>query len=104
MPRLERPYAQFSFRVSWNDDAPQAGFQEVSGLGLEITVAEYRAGSDPTNAPKKLTGMYKVPDITLKRGVVAAPELNNWLALVKNGQQDMLRQVTIELMDEQREN
>ena len=35
-----RPYSQFNFRVSWDgldENDVKAGFQEVSGLGLEIT-------------------------------------------------------------------
>ena len=55
----ERPYSQFNFRVSWDgldENSVQAGFQEVSGIGMEITVAEYRAGNYNENAPLKVTG------------------------------------------------
>jgi len=43
----ERPYGQFNFLVdlgTGNTNGPQAGFQEVSGIGMEVTVAEYRPG------------------------------------------------------------
>ena len=69
----ERPYSQFNFLVdlgTGDRDSPQAGFQEVTGLGMEITVAEYRNGNEKDNAPRKITGTYKVPDVTLKRGVI----------------------------------
>ena len=71
----ERPYGQFNFLVdlgTGDTSSAQAGFQEVSGLGMEITVAEYRNGNEKDNAPRKMTGMYKVPDITLKRGVIGS--------------------------------
>ena len=76
----ERPYSQFNFLVdlgTGDTESPQAGCQEVSGLGLEITVAEYRAGNDKDNAPIKITGTYKVPDVTLKRGVIGSLDFTN---------------------------
>ena len=105
--RLDRPYSQFNFRVSWDDldeNSAQAGFQEISGLGMEITVAEYRAGNSATNEPTKITGTVKTPDVTLKRGVVGELEtLYNWLNDVRNGAQTALKNVTINLMSEDRE-
>ena len=100
------PYSQFNFRVSWDgldEQTVQAGFQEVSGLGMEITVAEYRAGNHFENAPIKVSGTHKVPDITLKRGVLGATDLYQWLDAVRDGSPDQLRTVTIKLMAEDRE-
>ena len=37
----ERPYGQFNFLVDLGDgntEGPQAGFQEVSGIGMEVVV------------------------------------------------------------------
>ena len=101
----ERPYSQFNFLVDVGNgtDGPQAGFQEVSGLGMEITVAEYRNGNERDNAPRKINGMYKVPDVTLKRGVIGTLDLYEWLDQVRNGaQQEALREVTIQLQSEDR--
>src|SRR5262245_16154119 len=101
----ERPYSQFNFRVEIENgpgtDTAQAGFQEVSGLGLEVTVAEYRAGNMKENAPIKITGMYKVPDVTLKRGVIGdLTTLYEWIKAVREGSQTMLRKVRIILQSE----
>jgi phage tail-like protein len=99
----ERPYSQFNFLVDLGTGdtvSTQAGFQEVSGLGLEITVAEYRNGNEKDNAPRKITGMYKVPDITLKRGVIGSLDLYQWLNEVRNGSESSLRTVTIQLQNE----
>ena len=99
------PYSQFNFQVTIGDDGPerpQAGFQEVSGLGMEINVAEYRAGNSLENSPTKVTGTYKVPDITLKRGVMGYLDLYSWMDEVRSGAQDQLRNVKIDLMSEDR--
>ncbi|MDX1655397.1 MAG: phage tail protein [Candidatus Competibacteraceae bacterium] len=105
--RLERPYSQFNFQVSWDgldENSPQAGFQEASGLGMEITISEYRAGNASTNEPIKINGIVKTPDVTLKRGVLGELDtLYNWLNEVRNGSQTALRNVTIKLMSEDRE-
>lgn len=99
----ERPYSQFNFLVdlgTGETDSVQAGFQEVSGLGLEITVAEYRNGNERDNTSRKITGTYKVPDVTLKRGVIGSLDLYEWLDQVRGGAQDALRTVTIQLQNE----
>ena len=99
------PYSQFNFRVSWdglNEKTVEAGFQEVSGLGLEMTLAEYRAGNYQENAPLKVNTTYKVPDVTLKRGVIGRLDLYEWVDLVREGTADQLKTVTIKLMAEDR--
>jgi phage tail-like protein len=102
----ERPYAQFNFQVDIEGlpgpgDA-KAGFQEVSGIGMEVTASDYRPGNYKENSPMKITTIHKVPDITLKRGVMGALELWNWLKDVRDGKQDQLKKVTISLWDEAR--
>jgi len=100
----ERPYSQFNFQVDFGVDpnSPQAGFQEVTGLGLEITATDYRNGNELVNAPRKITGLHKVTDVTLKRGVIGDDTLYQWLNEVRNGAQDALRTVTIQLLSEDR--
>lgn len=100
-----RPVGQFNFRVVIENGpdaaSTRAGFQEVAGLGMEITVAEYRTGNLSDNTFIKVTGTYKVPDVTLKRGVIGDLEtLYNWINEVRNGSQTALRTVTIELQSE----
>jgi phage tail-like protein len=80
----------------------RAGFQEVSGLGMEITVAEYRAGNWPLNSPLKVTGLIKTPDVTFKRGVIGRLDLYTWLDKVRQGSQQVLMDVTVKLMAEDR--
>lgn len=101
-----RPYSAFNYLVALDTGAdtasPRAGFQEVTGLGVEITVQEYRPGNYALNSPMKVTGMHKVTDVTLKRGVIAALDLWEWLNEVRTGSQESLRSVVIQLQNEER--
>src|SRR5262249_6907660 len=77
-----------------------AGFQEVSGIGMEVTVAEYRNGNDGENGVKKITGLNKCTDITCKRGVIGSLTLYQWLNDIRNGDQKAFRNVVIQLQNE----
>jgi len=106
--REERPYVQFNFRVSMDllgldPKGFSGGFQEISGLGMEVTVSEYRNGNDRNNGTRKITGLNKQSDVTLKRGVIGAIALYTWLDDIRNGNQQAFRDVTIELLSESRE-
>lgn len=99
----ERPYVQFNFLVdlgTGNSNGPEAGFQEISGIGMEVTVSEYRNGNHKENSVMKITGMNKSTDVTMKRGVIGSLNLYQWLNDIRNGNQDALRTVTIQLQSE----
>ena len=104
MPILrDRPYVQFNFLVdlgTGSTDGPEAGFQEVSNIGMEVTVSEYRNGNEKENSVRKITGMNKATDVTLKRGVIGSPNLYRWLDQIRNGDQNALRTVVISLQNE----
>jgi phage tail-like protein len=99
----ERPYVQFNFLIdlgTGSTDGPEAGFQECSGIGMEVTVSEYRNGNEKENSVRKITGMNKSTDVTLKRGVIGSLNLYQWLNQIRNGDQSALRTVTIQLQNE----
>lgn len=102
----DRPYSQFNFLVELGNgaatDTVQAGFQEVSGLGVDVRATRYRAGNFAANEPLVVHHVSTVSDVTLKRGVIGAPDLWDWLRQVKTGDPDALRTVTIELLSEDR--
>ncbi len=101
--RRDRPYTEFNFLVdlgTGDTDGPEAGFQEISGLGQEVAVTEYRNGNSKENAVIKLTGLNRATDITLKRGIIGSLGLYNWLNDIRNGNQNALRTVTIMLQNE----
>ena len=99
----ERPYIGFRFLVDLGDgntNGPQAGFQEISGIGMEVTVAEYRPGNHKENSVMKITGMNKSTDVTMKRGVIGSLDLYKWLHQIRDGDQAALRTVRISLQSE----
>ena len=100
--KRERPYAQFNFLVDLGagTDGVDAGFSEVSNLGMEVTVAEYRNGNEKENSVRKITGLNKATDVTFKRGVIGSDSLYAWLNDIRNGNENSLRTVRVHLMAE----
>ena len=101
----DRPYTQFNFLVDLGTgvtEGPAAGFQEVSGIGMEVTVTEYRNGNSKQNSVMKITGLNKSTDVTMKRGIIGSLDLYQWLNQIRNGDQNALRTVTIQLQNEDR--
>ena len=80
----------------------QAGFSECSGLRLEIDVIEYREGSEPSSAVRKLPELSKVGDITLKRGITTSNQLQVWIESVAKGIVNRKNGVIILLDDERK--
>lgn len=99
----DRPYAQFNFLIdlgTGDTEGPDAGFQEVSAIGMEVTVAEYRNGNSRENQVTKITGLTKYANVTLKRGIIGSLALYGWLDQIRNGDQNAGRTVTIHLQSE----
>ncbi len=93
------PFHGFNFRVEL-DNATVAGFREVGGLTFNTDPVEYREGTDVPLHVRKLTGLRKVANISLKRGFTPNKELWNWYKNVLNGVPDR-RNGSIVLQDEQ---
>ena len=102
----DTPYSAFNFLVELEPgqgSEVQAGFAEVSGLNAEVTVAEYRAGNSPVNYVRKLPGIHKAGDVTLKRGVVGAQNIYDWLEKARTGRiTEAKRNLVIKLQNEDR--
>lgn len=99
----DRPYAQFNFLVDLGTgatDGPEAGFQECGALSMSVDVIEYRNGNDKENNPRKLTGLARVSDVTLKRGIIGSMALYEWIDQIRNGDPAGLRNVVIRLQNE----
>ena len=80
------PYAGFNYIVELDNEGDAvAGFSEVSGLGTETDPIEYRNG-DEENTVRKLPGLKKFTNISLKRGFTDSKELWNWRKTVMDGQ------------------
>lgn len=99
----DNPYGSFNFLVDFaTGDATtvRGGFQEVSGMNIDVTSADYRAGNSPVNHPIKVNGVYKVGDVTFKRGLLGATDLYEWIDAIRTGDHSVLRTVHIMLQDE----
>lgn len=93
------PLPVFHFQVEWG--GTNLGFSEVSGLNLETQIVEYRDGLSPEYSSKKMPGIPKYGNITLKRGVVPADnEFYKWLNTTKLNKVER-RNLTISLLNEE---
>jgi len=105
---IERPnpYGAFNYRVTaerfGGSGTVRAGFQEISGLSIEVTIAEYRNGNEKQNHTRKMNGMSKAGDVTLTRGLIGADDFFKWIKDTRDGLQTVNSTVTIELLDEAR--
>lgn len=101
----ETPYSAFNYVVELEPgqgDQVDAGFSDVSGLNAEVTIAEYRNGNSKVNHVTKIPGIHKAGDVTLKRGVIGAQNLYEWLDLARQGKLAAKRSISIKLLNEDR--
>ena len=99
----DNPYPQFNFLVNLGTgdaEGPEGGFQECSGISMSVDVIEYRNGNDRENSTRKITGLNRVSDVTLRRGVIGSLNLYQWLDQIRNGDASATRTVTIQLQNE----
>jgi phage tail-like protein len=94
------PYGAFNFIVNFDGGEIFGGFSDVSGIGTEITVAEYRYGNDKENHVRKVGGVHKVSDITLKRGILNSKSLFDWIGAARTTGPAAQKSVTVTLLDE----
>jgi len=101
----ETPFGAYNFLVEFdgNEAANTAlgGFSDVSGIGTEITLMEYRQGNDKENRVRKIPGMHKAGDVTLKRGIMGQVNFWDWIRITRVDPTHK-RTVMITLQDEQR--
>jgi phage tail-like protein len=90
MPPVYRddPYPAYNFELTVNGindgTTVKGSFMEVSGLGVEIPPIEYRNGSEDITV-RKIQGLKKFTNITLKWGITGDLGLWNWIVDGMNG-------------------
>lgn len=92
------PYRNFRFRVEV-EGLEQAGFSEVTGFEAAINVIEYREGNEVTT-PRKLPGLSRYGNITLRWGTTDSMELYEWLQECVEGTIER-KTITIIALDEE---
>ena len=100
MPTGERrdPFRAFNFELQI-DNIARGAFSECSGLTAEGDAVDYREGTDLQPNVRKLVGLRKYTNITLKRGYTRDRALWQWHGNIVNGRPDR-RDVTIVLLNE----
>jgi len=96
-PTRVDPFLAGNFQVTI-DGVGTIAFSEVQGLEVEIEIVNYRNGSDKENSERKLPGLRKYSNITLKRGYVPDASLWNWFKSVLTGTLERTT-VSITLLD-----
>ena len=91
------PYRQFRFRIEGIDEA---GFSEVSFADTTTDPVEYREGNE-TPRFRKLSGLTKYGNITLKWGITDSMKLYDWRQrVIDHGAEGERKPVSIVLIDE----
>ena len=99
----DRPYLDFNFLVDLGDGAtegPHGGFAEVLLPEVWLDVIEYRNGNEKENSVRKLTGLDHCGNAVLRRGVIGSLQFYGWYNQIRNGDQNALRTVTVQLQNE----
>jgi phage tail-like protein len=94
------PFRQFNFVIDI-EGVGSGAFSEVSGLDTETDPIEYREGSEDITV-RKLPGLRKYPNITLKRGFTKDRGLWDWRKTVMDGKTQR-KSGSIVLLNEARE-
>jgi phage tail-like protein len=102
MAERQTPYGAFNYIVNFDGGEEFGGFSDVSGIGSEITIAEYRNGNEKENHVRKIPGIHKNSDITLKRGLINSKTLWDWIKQVRTEGVAAQKGVTVTLLDEAR--
>lgn len=76
------PFRGFKFRVQI-EGISKFGFREVSGLDAATDAVDYREGIDGNI--RKLAGLPKFSNITLKRGITDDQDIWKWRTMVMDG-------------------
>jgi phage tail-like protein len=101
MPRTESdPYASYNFQLEI-EGLQVAGFTECTGLNTETDSIDYREGTDGALSVRKLPGLSKYGNVTLKRGITQGTDLFDWRKSVVDGD-IQLKNISIILLDEKR--
>lgn len=81
--QIKDPYGSYNFLVEI-DGITRAAFQHCTGFDSSVEVIEHREGGENTT-PRKIPGMTKHSNITLKWGMTDDHELYRWHRRVTEG-------------------
>ena len=99
MARVD-PYRNSRFLLEI-DGISQAGFREATISESTQDPIEYREGNEPPTV-RKIPGLIKYGNVTLKWGVTDSLDLYNWRKSIEDGKvKDNRKKIAVVLMDDQ---
>ncbi|MFV0402304.1 MAG: phage tail protein [Oscillospiraceae bacterium] len=97
------PFKKYNYRLEI-DGIDQAAFSEVSGFDASVDVIEYREGTETINSPRKMPGLTKYGNVTLKWGMSESLSFYEWVSGISSGEagtaEDRVKDITIYLQDD----
>ena len=92
---------RYHFSVDWGGS--RIGFMEVSGLDIEIEAVSFRDGSSPEDNFRKMPGLRKYANISLKRAIVKGD--NDFFVWINTKQVGAIekRDISISLLNDEHE-
>jgi|LGVE01.1.fsa_nt_gb phage tail-like protein len=95
------PYRNFRYRVEIDGIQIVGGFAEATIPDSTTDVTDYREGTD-LPFQRKLSGLTKYGNITLKKGLTDSMDLYNWKKLVEDsGAINARKNISLILIDEE---
>lgn len=99
MAERKDPFRNFRFKVVI-DGIQVAAFSEATIPDTSTDAVDYREGTDPT-FQKKLSGLTKFGNITLKKGITDSMDLYNWeKAVEQKGAMGNRKNLSLIVIDE----
>jgi len=100
MANRNDPYRNCRFLLEI-DGITQAGFSEATIPDTSQDPIEYREGNEPPTV-RKIPGLIKYGNLTLKWGITDSLDLYNWRKQVEQGQMgDARRNIAVIILDEE---
>jgi phage tail-like protein len=100
------PYKKYNYRIEM-EKVQVAAFSEISGFDASIDVIEYREGTEVINSPRKMPGLTKYGNVTLRWGMSEIMEFYEWVAGITNAEkslpEDRCEDITIYLQNDAHE-
>jgi phage tail-like protein len=101
----DHPYEGSNFLVDmgvYDSSDMRATFFHVDLPEAIIDAVAYRNGNEKSQESRKQPGLAKYSDLVLKRGLAGSTDLWEWWKQAREGQPNVDRNITITLLDEER--
>lgn len=94
------PVRNFRFKIEIDGLSGDLSCTEISGSDATFDVIEYREGDWQGITPRKLSGLIKYGNITIKHGVTSDMTIYNWLsAFIDGSTTPDVHKITITALD-----